>query len=209
MRPTRLHNNCSGKHAAMLAFARSIGAPTTGYEHKGHPVQEVIRRVVADWSGASHDEVLEAVDGCGVVVFGLPLYNMALAYARLADAAHRNVAAPRRIVDAMLRAPFLVGGTDRFDTVLMEAADGRVVCKIGAEGVHTVALLDRRIGFAVKVEDGSPRAQYAAVVGVLDALDVFPQGMPESLREYLVKPIRNTRGEHVGELRLARNGESA
>ena len=207
-RPTRLHNNCSGKHAAMLAFAKSIGAPTTGYEHKAHPVQQVIRRVIDEWSGAAPDEVQQAVDGCGVVVFGLPLYNMALSYARFAQAAMRGDKAPRRIVNAMIRSPFLVGGTDRFDTILMEAAGGRVMCKVGAEGVHTVALLDRNIGIAVKVEDGSPRAQYMAVIGVLLELDVFPQGVPESLREYVVKPIRNTRGEEVGEMRLDSRVES-
>jgi L-asparaginase II len=208
-RPTRLHNNCSGKHAAMLAFARSIGAPTTGYEHKGHPVQQVIRRVIDEWSGTAPDEVLQAVDGCGVVVFGLPLYNMALAYARFAGSANRGDAAPKRIVRAMTGSPFLVGGTDRFDTVLMEAADGRIMCKVGAEGVHTVALLDRNIGIAVKVEDGSPRAQYMAVMGALMELDVFPDGVPEPLREYVVKPVRNTRGEQVGEMRLVRNGNIA
>jgi L-asparaginase II len=193
----------------MLAFARSIGAPTTGYEQNGHPVQQIIRRVIDEWSGAAPDEVLQAVDGCGVVVFGLPLYNMALAYARFAEASTRGDAAPRRIVEAMTASPFLVGGTDRFDTVLMEASNGRIMCKVGAEGVHTVALLDRNIGVAVKVEDGSPRAQYMAVIGALIKLDAFPGGVPDTLREYVLKPVRNTRGEQVGEMRLVGDGDTA
>ena len=200
-RPTRLHNNCSGKHAAMLAFAKQLGAPTTGYEQAGHPVQQRIRRAIDEWCGVTASQVRESVDGCGAVVFGLPLYNMALSYARLAASCNSGPAS--RIVGAMLRSPFLVGGTDRFDTVLMEASEGRIVCKIGAEGVHTIGLLERNIGIAVKVEDGSPRAQYPAVIAVLEHLDMFPRGLPDSLREYALRPIRNTRGETVGEITLA------
>ena len=201
-RLTRLHNNCSGKHAAMLAQAVIAGESTAGYETIEHPVQQRALHTVADWAAMSAADIGVAVDGCGVPVFALPLANMALSYARLVSAAARGHEHAARIVHAMTGHPFLIGGTDRFDTALMQACRGHVLCKIGAEGVHTLALVDRGIGIAVKVEDGSPRAQYPAVLAVLSLLGELPDPLPDSLREFAAKPLRNTRGEAVGELRL-------
>ncbi len=199
-RVTRLHNNCSGKHAAMLARSVLLGEPAGGYEQASHIVQRDARDTVAAWAGMLPDQIGVGVDGCGVTVFALPLANMALSYARLAHAWRDGDLASRRIVDAMVSHPFLVGGSDRFDTRLMEATGGNVVCKVGAEGVHTFAILDRAIGFALKVEDGSQRAQFVAVLAMLAAYDALPNPLPESLRDSAVRAVRNTRGEQVGEV---------
>jgi L-asparaginase II len=200
IRPTRLHNNCSGKHAAMLARARTERWPTEGYEREEHPVQCAATEEVARWTGVPVRSLARAVDGCGVVVYGLPLEAMARAYSRLAAAAADGLDEPSRIVHAMRTRPFLVGGTDRFDSVLMEETEGRVIAKVGAEGVHSVAVVDQRIGIALKVEDGAARAQYPAVLRLLQRLDVLPEPLPPRLAELLARPVRNTRGEVVGEL---------
>lgn len=202
-RLTRLHNNCSGKHAAMLARARQLGVPTEGYERPGHAVQRDCLQATAEWCGLPPEAVAVGVDGCGVSVFALPLANMALSYARLVRAAAEGDTGSRRVVSAMTSHPFLVGGTDRFDTVLMQSCGGNVLCKIGAEGVHTFAIVDRGLGFAVKVEDGAPRAQYPAVLALLAAYDALPTPLPDALREYVQRPVRNTRGEVVGGIRVA------
>lgn len=107
-----------------------------------------------------------------------------------------------RIVHSMTTRPFLIGGTDRFDSVLIEETDGRAVAKIGAEGVHSVAIPEQGIGLAVKVEDGAQRAQFPAVIRLLQMFEVLPQSLPQRLEEYLRRPVRNTRGEVVGEIRL-------
>jgi len=206
VRPTRLHNNCSGKHAAMLARAVQVGAPTAGYERAGHPVQRDCLQAVAEWCAMAPDAIGVGVDGCGVSVFAIPLANMALSYARLVRAAAEGDAASRRVVSAMTSQPFLVGGTDRFDTLLMDACGGNVLCKIGAEGVHTVAIVDRGIGFAIKVEDGTARAQYPAVLALLAAYDALPDPLPDALREHVQRGVRNTRGEMVGAVLVA-NGD--
>jgi L-asparaginase II len=198
----RLHNNCSGKHAAMLASARAHGWATLGYELPTHPVQLVIRQSLSRWTGLDTGALDIATDGCGVPVFILSLRQMATAYARLARAAHDESAA-QRIVAAMAMHPFLVGGTDRFDTVLMEETNGAVIAKIGAEGVHSVALRDRAVGLAVKVADGNPRAQYPAVLRLLQHLDALPSTLPPRLHDFFVTPIRDTRGDVVGEIRTA------
>ena len=200
--PTRLHNNCSGKHAAMLAYSHESGWPTLGYEGVCHPVQQHALDRVALWSGVPVEKVVQAIDGCGVVAFGLPLQGMARAFARLGSAARHGEEVPERIVGAMVSHPFLVGGTDRFDTVLMEETDGRVLAKVGAEGVHTIAVLDAGIAAAVKVEDGAARAQYPAVLRLLQSLDVLPEELPPRLAPFLNTPTFNTRGVQVGEVRL-------
>ena len=201
--PSRLHNNCSGKHAAMLAHAHSSGWPSFGYERQDHPVQRDCLAEVAKWTGVAASDVVQSVDGCGCVEFSLPLASMARAYARLADAARRSAGTPSRIVHAMQTRPFLVGGTDRFDSALIEATEGRVISKIGAEGVHSIAIIDDGIGIAVKVEDGAQRAQFPAVLAVLQHLGALPEELPPRLAEYRQRPLRNSRGEVVGEVRPA------
>jgi L-asparaginase II len=197
---TRLHNNCSGKHAAMLARAVLESWPIVGYERHAHAVQRGAQEVVGRWAGMAADAMALGVDGCGVTVFGLPLANMALAYARLGHAAHRGEDVPARIVGAMTGNPFLVGGSDRFDTLLMEACEGRVLCKIGAEGVHSLAVMEQGLGIALKVEDGAQRAQYPAVLALLAALGALPTALPDALRELTGRLVWNTRGEVVGEV---------
>ena len=202
-RLTRLHNNCSGKHAAMLARAQTAGWHTFGYERRDHPVQVCSLKAVAEWSGLPQDDIGQAVDGCGVVAFALPLESMARAWSRLARSVRDGHHVASRIIHAMRTRPFLIGGTDRFDSVLIEETDGRAIAKIGAEGVHSVAIPELGVGFAVKVDDGNQRAQFPAVIRILQVLDVLPETLPQRLEEYSRRPVRNTRGEVVGEIRLA------
>jgi L-asparaginase II len=198
---TRLHNNCSGKHAAMLARAVTMDWPRHGYQRIEHQVQRACIGEVACWSGVPIDDLGVAVDGCSCAVMILPLDRMALAYARFGAAVAAGEELPTRIMRAVRAHPHLLGGTDRFDTVLLQETQGRVFAKVGAEGVHTVMVPERKLGFAVKVEDGAIRAQHAAVVAALEQLDILPD-LPARLAEYISKPIRNTRGEVVGELRV-------
>ena len=163
-------------------------------------MQRTVLATVARWAGVPEGQIGLAVDGCGVPVFALSLEHMARAYARLAVAVERGDEIPTRVVNAMRAHPFLVGGTDRFDTVLLEETGGAVLAKVGAEGVHSVALLGRGIGIAIKVEDGSQRAQHPAVLRALQQLGALPDALTPRLAEFLRKPLRNTRNELVGEV---------
>jgi len=185
----------------MLARAQTAGWHTYGYERHDHPVQRCCHQVVARWAGLAEGDVGCAIDGCGAVAFSLPLENMARAWSRLGRAARDEDAIPRRIVHAMQTRPFLIGGSDRFDSVLIEETEGYVIAKVGAEGVHSVAVPARGLGFAIKAEDGAQRAQYPAVLRTLQLFDVLPNELPPRLDEFLRRPIRNTRGETVGEVR--------
>jgi L-asparaginase II len=199
---TAVYSNCSGKHTGMLALARHHGWPTAGYQALDHPVQQRCLREVSEWTGVAEDRIGTAVDGCGVVCFALPIRNMALAYARLGRrqaAGGKRVLPPAasRIVAAMLAHPGLIAGEGRPCTEMMRAHPGRVITKVGAEGVYSALLTQEGLGVTLKVEDGHAGAAALAMAAVLDQLGLTPQ--PESLAR---RPVLNTRGEPVGELRV-------
>jgi L-asparaginase II len=200
-----IYNNCSGKHAGMLCLAKSEGWPVEGYTHADHPVQLLMRRVVAEMSGLEPEQLEVAVDGCGVSVFGLPLAGMARAYARLAAApsavGERNQALAR-IRRAMQTYPRAVSGEGRFDTALMEATGGRVVSKGGAEGMQCVGLPGRGVGIALKVEDGQARASAPAALAVLETLGVLESEELAALDAWRRPVIRNHAGTVVGRLEV-------
>jgi L-asparaginase II len=200
---TRLHNNCSGKHAAMLARAEITGWPTHSYDRLEHPVQQAVLAYMTKWTDLAPPDMLLAIDGCGVVVFGGPIERMARAYARLGTAARSGEEIPQLIVSAMIEHPFLVGGTDRFDSVLMEETAGAVLSKTGAEGVHSLAIPEIGVGVTIKVEDGASRALYPPLLRILQNLKVLPDTLPPRLADYMHKPLKNSRGEKVGQVMLA------
>ncbi len=212
--PNVLQNNCSGKHAGMLALAKHLGAPTETYDSPDNAVQQHILSAVSQFSDMPPQEIKIGTDGCGVPVFALSVRAMALMYARLVhppehfDATVKN--ACRRIVHAMTTYPEMVGGTkDRLDTELIHAGGGRLISKIGAEGVYTVGVLPcdqwrTGIGFALKIEDGDDkRARPPAVIEALRQLSVLHDREISSLALYAPTPITNRRGEQVGEARAA------
>ncbi|HEX8162932.1 MAG TPA: asparaginase [Pyrinomonadaceae bacterium] len=215
--PRVLQNNCSGKHTGMLALALHLGAPTETYDRPDHPVQRAILRAVSQFSGLPEGEIDTATDGCGVPVFALPVRAMAMMYARLVspgapgaglDEATRTAAA--RIVAAMTGAPEMVGGThERLDTEMMRVTRGRIISKIGAEGVYTVGVLPserfpRGLGLALKIEDGEDRrARPTVVVESLRQLGALDAEASERLEPYASFTIRNHNGDAVGEVRAA------
>lgn len=207
--PGRLHNNCSGKHAGMLALARARGWPVEGYHEAGHPVQERMLDEVSRWTGEPRDRIGAGVDGCGVVTFAVPLTGLATAFARLAGGAAAGEAGAGRIVRSMTRHPFLVGGTGRLCTRLMEVTAGRILAKVGAEGVYGAAALDRGVGVALKARDGARRAAEAGLLGVLAARGLLTDDEMDALRPWARPVVRNTRDEAVGELRAVVTLEAA
>jgi L-asparaginase II len=165
-------------------------------------VQRGILHEIALWTDVPCGRILQAVDGCGVVVFGMTLERMARAYSRLAVATARGEEFPSRVIGAMSKHPFLVGGTDRIDSALIDETNGTVVSKVGAEGVHCALLPEQGIGIAIKVEDGTQRAQVPALLRVLQELGALPSELSPRLQEWMRKPVKNTRGESVGEVVL-------
>ncbi len=201
---TPVWSNCSGKHAGMLAFARHHDWPTSGYERAGHPVQQRMTAEVAKWSGVDLDRIGLGIDGCTVVCFALPLTGMAYAYARFGTSTD---AAASRIRAAMTAHPWLVAGTGRLCTELMEAAAGQVIAKIGAEGVYSAALPGLGLGIALKIESGDMRAASVALVGAIVQIverlrpGVSADELLGAAGRFRELPTRNSRDELTGSLR--------
>ncbi len=201
-RPKRIHNNCSGKHAGMIALALGMGWDPVDYHRAGHPVQQRMAREMARWSGLGADRIPTAVDGCGVVCFATPLDVMAGAFARYVAAADAGEPAGT-VVRAMTAHPFMVGGTGRTCTDVMALAGDRVFVKLGAEGVYGGGVRGQGIGFAIKVEDGGRRAVEVALVHVLVSLGVLDGAEVDRLAGHGRPEVRNTLGEVVGEVRAS------
>jgi len=190
--PRPIHGNCSGKHAGMLALCVHEGWDTTGYRKPDHPAQQKILGCVASICGVGRDEVLVAGDNCGVPAFAMPLKNLAIGFARLATGegvSGELAEAVRRIRDAMRSNSFMVAGTGRFDTDLMQATD--LVSKSGAEAVFACGSQEGW-GMAIKISDGSGRAVRPATMAALSR-----QGAVSTGRE--VSELRDLHGEAIGE----------
>ena len=201
LEPGKLHNNCSGKHAGMLALARLHGWEVMGYERPEHPVQRRVLSTVSEWTGMPYEAIALGVDGCGVLCFAVPLRSMAFAYARLASAARLGQGSAAEVIRAMTAHPEMVAGEGRLCTDLMRRTEGRVVAKIGAEGVYCVGVPGAELGIALKVEDGARRAVAPAILSILRQLDLISEEDLGVLHSHAFPEIRNTRGEVVGELR--------
>jgi L-asparaginase II len=207
-KPRKLHSNCSGKHAAMLAQARFGGWPTADYRKPEHPVQRRVLEEVARWTDVPGERLATGVDGCGVVSFALPLRAMALAYARLGSAGTGTgnpkppspssaLFAAQRVIRAIIADPFLIAGTGRLCTEVIATSRGRVIAKVGADGVYCAAIPEARLGLAMKVEDGDSESARPALVALLDILAPGAVHLGDAFR---APPIRNTLGEDVGRL---------
>ena len=210
--PGVLQNNCSGKHAGMLALAKHLGAPIETYLEPSHPVQQSILAAVSLFARVPAGSIVIGVDGCTAPVFGISVHSMALMYARLCcppeEFEPQLRRACERIVAAMIDFPEMVGGaTDRLDTELIKAAEGRLISKIGAEGVYTVGVRPcerwpQGLGLALKIEDGDDRrARPLAVLEALRQLGII--GDVPALSSYSSIAITNRRGQPVGYARAA------
>ena len=202
-RPSQLHNNCSGKHAGILALAKKLGAPFAGYLEASHPAQRAVLAMCERVSDDVFDGDKLAVDGCGIPAYATTLHKAAVSFARLATLRgvdDADATALARVAAAMADEPWYVAGTGRFDTDLMRATHGRIVCKAGAEGFHCDALLDAGLGVALKVIDGSRRAAPPATLAVLDALRALEPQARTALRQHAVVPVKNVAGKAVGEV---------
>ena len=212
--PTVLHNNCSGKHAGMLAVAKHLGAPIETYTSADNPVQLAVAHIISQFSGVPVEDLAVGIDGCGVPVFGMTVKAIALAFARLIsppdnfDQTTRDACA--RIVKVMTAYPELIGGTtDRLDTEVMKAAPGRLVSKVGAEGVYSAGILPSErwpngLGLALKIEDGDDhRARPTVVIEALRQLGVLEDESLDAVARYAFFPVKNRLGDIVGEVRAS------
>lgn len=195
---TPIHNNCSGKHAGMLATTVFRGWPTESYLDPAHPLQHQIVAALEEYSDLRAKEIGLGIDGCSAPSFYLTIWRMALMYARLAEA-REEIA--ERVYQCMSRYPEMVAGSGRLDTALMQVLDGRVVSKMGAEGIRCAALrTDDAIGVAIKIEDGAQRASGLVLLEVLRQLGLIDEGELDELEEFYHPQLTNHAGLTTGRI---------
>lgn len=201
MERTSYHHNCSGKHAGMLAIAVFKNLSVHDYISPDHPVQRLIKKTVSEICCYPEDKIGTGVDGCSAPNFALPLYNMALGFARLTapNAVPREKAqAYNTVAMAMREHPDYVGGEGRFDTVLAGTRGETIISKAGAEALECFSLIDRRMGAAVKIIDGTKRALFPVCVEFLYKLGARTR--TGVLDEFHRPTIQNWRGLEVGRI---------
>lgn len=193
--------NCSGKHSGMLATCLKKGYPLEDYTDTDHPLQKDILKIISVYSKMKEEEISIGIDGCGVPVFGMSVYNMAMAFANMADPSdlpdsYRN--ASEEIIDAMVTYPEMIAGKGGFDTQLMQVTKGRLFSKIGADGVLCVGIKEKGWGLAAKIEDGSASSSYCAVCEALFQLGVLTDSEIEQLKPFHYKVVYNNHKAAVG-----------
>lgn len=202
--PSPLHNNCSGKHSGMLSVALAMGVPTAGYVEREHDVQRAVRAAVEYVIGEDLTEDRCGTDGCSIPTWAAPLRAWARGFARMAtgrglDAGHAQGA--QMLFDAATSHPHLVAGTGHLDTLVMEAFQGRVMQKGGAEGVQCGAIRDKGWGYALKCDDGNMQASHVMVAALLLKYADPDASQRAVLEQFVRQPTRNVRGTVVGEMR--------
>jgi L-asparaginase II len=203
--PSALHNNCSGKHAGILALCKATGADPQSYLELANPAQHAILELCARLSDDDASTWPIGIDGCGIPVYATSLRRAALSFARLASLEGidpRDAAALRVVRDAMIAYPEYISGTGELDAVLMQVGDGAIACKGGAEGVHGVSAIPQGLGYVSKVRDGGSRARGPSTIAALRRLGALDEEQATKLARFAHPVVYNRAGRAVGEIRV-------
>jgi L-asparaginase II len=209
--PTALHNNCSGKHSGFVCLGCGLAGSADrrgflrGYVQPGHAVMREVTAAIQTTTGFDLAATAVGTDGCSIPTYAVPLRHLALAFARVAtgvglQAGHARAA--RRLRQAVARAPFMVAGTGRFDTRVMQLLGERVFCKVGAEGMYCAALPTLGLGVAIKMDDGNnARAVEVVMAAVVLSLLALDDAEREFMQRLATPTLKNWNGIEVGGLR--------
>lgn len=203
--PCRLHNNCSGKHTAMLSACRANSWPTLGYELYDHPVQREIRQHLSGFSGLDHESLPWGIDGCGIPTYALPLEVLAkmMAVFLPGRSSDRVGEALQRIRRACAEEPWMIGGKNSLSSQIGALTGGKVLAKIGAEGNYCAVIFDRGLSIALNARDGAERASEAALFALLERYGGIDRICLQEIKQWAAPPLKNWAGTVVGSLRVS------
>lgn len=199
MGPGPIHNNCSGKHAAMVAACVVAGFPVEGYSNPQHPLQRCISDLMSEHLGVDLSSAPWGIDGCGLPTYAVPLHSLARGF-KLAAVRDPGF---RRCQEAMAAHPHLVGGTGRFDTAVLATSGGRLTCKVGGAAIWAaVGREASAAAVALKLEAGSSEHLAPIALALLRAADLLDGELPASLEPFSAGRVMNWSGLTVGETRV-------
>ena len=200
--PSQLHNNCSGKHAGMLATCLAQGWPLESYLEIDHPLQIWIHELISEYAGVPRRELVTAMDGCSLPTCYLPIATISTMLARFVERAGRD-GAEQRILAATAACPEMIQEAGAFDTELTRVLAGRGIAKRGAMAIHVVGVDTDRygpIGITVKLEDGNNDSVPIAVMSVLKQIGILSESQHQELRRFETIHLANWRGIDVGDM---------
>lgn len=200
--PGAIHNNCSGKHSGFLAWCQFHIESTENYLSPEHPLHKEIKKVTALFHEMDEKDLATGVDGCSAPIFGMPVFNQAIAY--------KNLVAPQKfgdeklnracalILEAIATYPEMIAGSKRYCTDLIRQTNGRIIGKTGADGVYSIALPDKKWGICIKIDDGRMGPQYNVAQQVLESLGLISEDEKNTLKPYLEQENKNFAGNFTG-----------
>ncbi len=202
-KPEHIHNNCSGKHAGMLALCRLLNVPTTDYINPEHPIQQLILEYVEKLYEYPRQKMTTALDGCSAPIYAMPVINQAIAFKNLV---HNNyepklAQACKTVIEAVSKYPFMVAGSKRYCTDLMQICAPQIIGKTGAEGIFCISLPEQKIGVCIKIDDGKMLPQYNVAQAFVEATGLFDQETLKPLHHYLQSDLTNFNKFTVGEIK--------
>ncbi|WHH60056.1 asparaginase [Petroclostridium sp. X23] len=202
--PSVFHCSCSGKHSAMLALAKFRGYSIDNYQELSNPVQQEILETIAAFADEDSSSIPIGTDGCGVPIYLLPIYKIALSYAKLAahskDTRSVYYRSCKTVFDAMTKFPKMVAGDYEFCTELMQITNGKLIGKVGCEAVYCLGVKGGNLGICIKIVDGNERAVYPVVIQLLRELDIINQSEFLKLRHWYTIHLKNNLNETIGEI---------
>ncbi len=201
--PNQLHNNCSGKHLAMISGCISKKISIKNYLHFNHPYQKLIRSSLELFTNSLIKKTQMATDGCSAPQYAFKINNLADAMVNLIKYSKNNNQYKKPIsilLNAIKKNPFLIGGTGRFDSELIKATEGRIFCKGGAEGVILFVDLKKQIGGIIKIKDGNERAIPPITMKILDKVKLLKSNEKKQLKNWISPILTNHANKQVGQI---------
>lgn len=205
-KPGAIHNNCSGKHAGFLAYSVFLGADIKTYLEPHHPTQTEIRRIAAQFHAMDEAAMHVALDGCSAPIYAIPVYNQALAYMRLVNPAFGDTKlreACDRVVHAAREFPFMIAGSGRYCTDLIQTCADELIGKTGAEGIYSLAFHKEIFGACIKIDDGKMLPQYNVAQKLVERSGLFSKETLAPLHHYMEEPLRNFNNWETGSIKVS------
>lgn len=202
-KPSAIHNNCSGKHAGMLALCKLLGHDPIEYLDPKHPIQQIILTYVSEMYEYPASKMVCALDGCTAPIYSIPVYHQALCFKNLVDPSQfstKRQEACGIIVDAITKYPFMVAGSKRYCTDLMEICGPQLIGKTGAEGVFCMSFTEQKIGICIKIDDGKMLPQYNVAQALVEASGLFTKEQIAPLHSYATSELKNFNHLVTGEI---------
>ena len=202
-KPEHIHNNCSGKHAGMLALCQLINAPIQDYINPNHQIQQLILDYVEKIYEYPKEKMVTALDGCSAPIYSIPVLNQAIAFKNLVsnDYEEKLANACKIVMEAVSKYPFMVAGSKRYCTDMMQITAPQIIGKTGAEGIFCLSLPKQKIGVCIKIDDGKMLPQYNVAQAFVEATGLFSQETLKPLHHYLQEPLINFNKFTVGEIK--------